>query len=515
MANKPTEMSKIRQVIKLHHKGESKLFISKHLNLSRNTVKKYITLYELYGLGFEELEKKTDAELNDLFSGGSPEQINPRLQALYDFFPQMHKAMKKKNVTKAQMWNKYLEMHPDGYKSSSFCEYYNTWAKRVNPVMHMEHKAGDKMFVDYAGDKLQIIDTETGEVQETEFFVAILGASQYTYAEATMTQQKHDFIGSLQNAMFFYGGVPRAIVPDNLKSAVIKSSRFEPSINQTLQNMSEHYETTILPARAYKPRDKALVENAVKLLYQRIYSVIREEEFYSLQALNVRISELLQAHNNRKLTGRPYSRRELFTEIECEELRPLPADRFEIKNQAICTVMQNGHILFGPDKHYYSVPYQYLRKKVTVLFTADTIEVFYKYSRIAIHVRNRRPYLYTTNKEHLASTHQFVTEWDADRFISWAQNISPHVGEYITKIIDTRAHPEQAYKSCLGILSFEKKAGRERLTNACKRALALESYSYKIIQSILEQNLDLIEEDQEQETDLPQHNNIRGKNYYH
>lgn len=514
MANKVIEMSKIRQAIKLHCKGESKLFISKHLELSRNTVKKYISLYHLYGLSFDDMNLKTDAELDVLFSGSSPEHINPKLQTLYDYFPEMHKALKKRCITKQQMWEKYILQHPDGYRSSQFCEHYSVWSKRVNPVMHMEHKAGDKMYVDYSGDKLQIIDKETGEIKDVEFFVAILGASQYTFAEATMTQQKHDFINSLQNAIIFYEGVPRAIVPDNLRSAVDKSSKYEPTINKTLQNMSEHYETTILPARAYRPRDKALVENAVKILYQRIFSKLQDEEFYCLKDLNERIQELLETHNNRKLTGRPYSRKELFDEIEREELHPLPQERFEIKHQALCTVMQNGHILFSPDKHYYSVPYHYLRKKVTVLFTETSLEVYYKYTRIATHLRNPKRYMYTTIKDHMASTHQFVTEWDATRFLSWAESIDQQVGEYIAKIIETRAHPEQAYKTCLGILSFEKKVGRERLIKACKRALDVQSYSYKIIQSILEQNLDLIDDEPTKNADLPQHNNIRGKNYY-
>ena len=204
MANKSTEMSKIRQAIKLHCKGESKLFISKQLEISRNTVKKYISLYHLYGLTFEDMNTKTDAELDLLFSGSSAEYINPKLQVLYDLFPEIHKALKKRTITKMQLWEKYIKEHPDGYKSSQFCEHYNVWAKRVNPVMHMEHKAGDKMYVDYSGDKLQIVNPETGEIQEVEFFVAILGASQYTYAECTMSQQKCDFINSLQNAIHFY-----------------------------------------------------------------------------------------------------------------------------------------------------------------------------------------------------------------------------------------------------------------------------------------------------------------------
>ncbi len=514
MANKITEMSKIRQAIKLHCKGESKMFISKYLNISRNTVKKYLSLFQLYGLNLETLNTKTDAELDVLFSGTSIEYIPAKTQELYDFFPQMQKALKKPYVTKMQLWQEYIKLHPEGYKRSQFCELYNRWSKRSSGVMHMDHKAGDKMFVDYSGDKPQIIDPLTGEIQKVEFFVAILGASQYTYAECSRTQQTQDFVNSVQNALHFYGGVPRAIVPDNLKSAVIKSSKYEPTINKTLENMAEHYETTILPARAYRPRDKALVENAVKLLYRSIYARLSKETFFSLEEINNRVEELLVEHNARKLSSRPYSRQELFDQIEMEERYALPVNRFEIKYQTTCTVMQNGHILFSPDKHYYSVPYQYIKRKVSVLFTSTSLEIYSKYTRIASYPRDMKQYQYTTNQEHLASTHRFVAEWDAARFVSWGHSLDADVGKYIAKVIETRAHPEQAYKTCMGILSFEKKVGKERLIKACKRALHVESYSYKIIQNILEQNLDTIEQTQ-QEPELPTHNNIRGKQYYY
>ena len=244
--------------------------------------------------------------------------------------------------------------------------------------MHINHKAGDKMYVDYAGKTLSIVDMDTGEIKEVQFFVAILGASQYTYAEASMSQQKEDFVASVENAIHFFGGTPAAIVPDNLKSAVIKSSRFEPTINETLADFAEHYETTILPARAYKPRDKSLVEGAVKILYRRIYVHLKEQKFFSLEELNNQIWDLLDEHNNKKLTARPYSRSELFSEDEKDKLRPLPQERFEIKYQSFATVMQNGHVLLSQDKSYYSVPYQYLRKKAKLLYIKSTVEIYYK-----------------------------------------------------------------------------------------------------------------------------------------
>jgi transposase len=514
MANKTLDMSKIRKVIKLHCNGKSKLFISSYLSLSRNTVKKYISLFKVLDIPFSELNKKSDAELEAIFVQKPLEIIDPKLEKAYEFFPQMERELKNVGVTVHIMWEKYIKENPDGYQSSQFRTHYKNWGKRVNPVMHMTHKSGDKMYVDYAGKTLSIRDKITGENTEVQFFVAILGASQYTYCEASMSQKKEDFVQSVENAMRFYEGVPAAIVPDNLKSAVIKSSRFEPTINETLADLAEHYETTILPARAYKPRDKSLVEGAVKILYSRIYVALKDIEFYDLESLNEKIWSLLEQHNTKKLTARPYSRLDLFLEDEKHKLRALPLERFEIKYQSFATVMQNGHVQLSEDKNYYSVPFHYLKKKVKLLYTKFNVEIYYKFNRIATHVRNHKPYVYTTNPEHLASSHLFVSEWSATRFIDWATSIDACVGEYIIQIIESRNHPEQAFKSCLGILSFEKKVGKERLINACKRALDFQTYSFKIIQNILENNLDRAESEVELGKDLPEHSNIRGKNYF-
>lgn len=514
MANKLTDMSKVRKVIQLHHQKKGKLFISKYLSLSRNTVKKYIALFQLLNLTIEDINQRSDAELEDLFSNNKSESLSPKLKAVYAFFPTMERELKKTGVTKQSMWEEYYKLHPEGLKRSQFCDHYLRWSKRVNPVMHMNHKAGDKMFIDYAGKTLEVVDKDTGEVTEVQFYVAILGASQLTYAEASPSQKKEDFVASTENALHFYGGVPAAIVPDNLKSAVAKSNRYEPTINETFLDFAEHYETTILPARAYKPRDKSLAEGAVKILYQRIYPVLRKQVFYSLKELNNVIWTELEVHNNKKLTGRSQSRREMFNEIEKQELSELPIERYEIKQLAFATVMQNGHVLLGKDKHYYSVPYQHIRKKVKIMYTTDKVEIYHKYLRIAIHKRNMRPYNYTTVKEHLATTHQFITEWTPQRFINWAASIDEDVKQYITNLLEIKQHPEQAYKSCMGVLSYAKKVGNERLSKACRRALDHDTYNYKIIQNILENGLDKLIEDDDQDGSLPQHNNIRGKNYY-
>lgn len=516
MANKLTDMSKVRKVLQLHNQGKSKLFISKYLSLSRNTVKKYIALYQLLNLSKEEISQKSDAELEELFSNNKTRELTPRLKMLYEFFPYMERELKKIGVTQQLMWKEYIKRYPDGYKSSQFSEHYLRWSKKVNPVMHMNHKAGDKMFVDYAGKTLELIDKETGEVQEIQFFVAILGASQYTYAEASLSQKKEDFITSIENALYYFKGVPAAIVPDNLKSAVIKSNRYEPTLNETFLDFAEHYGTTILPARAYKPRDKSLVEGAVKILYQRVYPALRNKAFYKLNELNKAIWKELEDHNNKKLTGRPYSRLQLYKEVEEGKLTQLPIERYEIKQLAFATVMQNGHVYLSPDKHYYSVPYQYIRKKVKIMYTSNKVEIYYKYNRIALHQRDFRPYNYSTTKEHMASTHRFITEWTPQRFINWAASIDENVKEFITHLLEKKQHPEQAYKSCMGVLSFCKKVGNERLINACKRALDYNIFNYKIIQKILENGLDMLkdeDEDQEQKC-LPKHPNIRGMDYY-
>jgi transposase len=330
-----------------------------------------------------------------------------------------------------------------------------------------------------------------------------------------MTQQKEDLIAVCENTLHYYQGVPVAIVPDNLKSAVTQSSKYEPTLNETFADFASHYGVTVLPARAYRPRDKALVENAVRLIYSRIYVKVRAGSYYSLAELNTAIREALEAHNNALLSGRNYSRRQLFEEIERAALMPLPALRYELKKQLFATVAKNGHVALGPDKHYYSVPYRFIGKKVKLLFSLHTVEIYYNYERIALHRRTKSPYQYTTEKEHLASTHRFVSEWTPERFADWAGSIHEDVRLYVLKVLDRKQHPEQAYKSCMGILGFAKKVGHERLIKACQRALGYGAYNYKTIQKILDLQLD--QKDAPDETDqlsMPQHDNIRGGQYY-
>lgn len=516
MAGKPIEMSKLRNALKLYVQGKSKVFISETLGLSRNTVKKYIKQFIALKITLDELESLDDLKLEELFLKPEKEEFTPKLKALFDFFPYAEKRLKKVGVTKLLLWDEYKEKHPDGVQSTQFCEHFNRWLKRVNvdSVMHLNHKAGDMMYVDYAGETLQIIDRESGEIIDVQFFVAILGASQLTYAEASYSQKKEDFVTSVENALHYFGGVPLGIKPDNLKSAVTKSDRYEPKINETFQGFVDHYGTTAVPARAYKPRDKALVENAVKILYTRVYTMISDRQFFDLQSLNRAIMEELEKHNNANFTGRSHSRRQLFEEVEREQLSQLPVERYEIRKQKIVKVMSNGHVLLGEDKHYYSVPYQNIGRKVKLLYSAKSVEIFYKYNRIAVHQRIKSPYNYTTIEEHLASKHRFMTEWTPERFIKWAESMDEDVKAFIQHILDKKQHPEQSYRSCTGILSLEKKVGKERLIKACSTALKFGIYNYNIIVKILEKGWEQSSDEIMESEELPKHQNIRGSEYY-
>ena len=515
MPNNAINMIKIRQILRMHTQGYSKLQIAVQTSISRNTLKKYIKEFTSSKLTFDEISSLSDKDLEDLFVKPEDKPVNEKLQTLFNLFPAIDKELKKKGVTRLILWEEYKRNHPDGFGKSQFKHYYAQWKAQVNPTMRMEHKVGDKMYVDFAGDKLCIIDQQSGEIQPVEVFLAILGASQLTYVEAVMTQQKEDFIAACENAMYYCNGVPAAIVPDNLRSAVTKSSKYEPTINETFADFAEHYGTTILPARAYRPRDKALVENAVRIVYSRIYAKIRGTDYHSLEALNIAIRIALEEHNGAFLRGRSYSRRQQFDEIEKAALMPLPAIKYELKKYLYATVAKNGHAGLSVDKHYYSVPYRFIGKKVKLLYSRHSVEIYYNYERIALHTRTKSSYQYTTDKEHLASTHRFVSDWTPERFISWAQGIHEDVKLYILKVLERKQHPEQAYKSCVGILGFAKKVGNDRLIRACQRALGYGAYNYKTIQKILERELDLRgAPDETDQLRMPFHDNIRGENYY-
>src|SRR4030042_4241310 len=356
MANKKTKMSKLRQMLRLYAQGESKLKISELTGVSRNTLKKYLKIYARLRLSIDFIEQQSDQELDHLFGENLLPEPSDRYKTLEPFLPKMEKELKKRGITRHILWERYIAIHPDGYKASQFKYHYQQWLKRSKPVMHIEHIAGDKMYIDYAGEKLHLVNKDTGEISDVEVFVSVLGASQLTYVEATLSQSKEDFIACCEHALAYYGGVPIAIVPDNLKSAVTKSDRYEPTLNQAFENFASHYSTTILPARVYKPKDKSLVEGAVRIAYMRIYSVLTQKVFHTLEELNEAIIEIAEQHNNTRLTNRPYSRRVMFEEVERSVLHPLPKQPYEIKRQQYSTVSVNCHICLKEDNNYYSIP---------------------------------------------------------------------------------------------------------------------------------------------------------------
>ena len=514
MANKLILMLKLRQILRYHTQGTSKKQISEITGVARNTVKRYIGRFILLHLTYEDISLMSDFDLEKHFKEPRPSLPDERFEVLQTLLPDIEKQMSRKGNNLLKLWQAYQAAQTPAYSYTQFRKYYYFYSKRIRPVMHMDHKAGDKMYIDFAGAKLSVVNADTGEVQEVEVFAAILGCSQLTYVEAVASQKKEDLVQACENALYYFGGVPAAIVPDNLRSAVTRSSRYEPVINETFADFAEHYGTVILPARAYKPRDKSLVEGIVKIIYSRIYTLILPHTYHSLSSLNTALLAALEAHNNGSFKGRSYSRRQQFEELEKSFLRALPIYKYECKQQALVTVMKNGHICLSMDKHYYSVPYRFIGKKVKLLYTSAQVEVFYKYERIAIHKREYRKYYYTTLNEHLASAHRYLSEWTPEKFISEATAIHEDVALYIIQVIERKQHPEQAYKSCSGILSLQRKVGNERLTNACRRAHSYSVYNYPIIVQILDKKLDRLTEDEAPPLLMPRHNNIRGEQYY-
>lgn len=519
MANTTISMNKIRQILRLYDQGKPKLTIAAYVDVSRTTVKKYLAAFDSCGFTYKEVDALDDKSLEELFGriDDKPRAVSLRMQTLLNCFPRVERELKRTGVTRYLLWEDYIREFPNGFKYTQFCSYFKQWQAKVNPTMHRTHKVGDKLFVDFAGEKLSYTDKETGEVIETEVFVAILGASQLTYVEAVMSQQKEDFIAACENTLHYMGGVPSAIVPDNLKAAVTRSHRYEPTLNQTFEDFAQHYDTCVLPARAYKPRDKALVEGAVRIMYTRVYVPIRQKIWYSLAELNTAIREHLENHNNQLLKGRTYSRRMQFEEIERKELKPLPVDRFELKQHFYAKVNKDSHILLGPDKHYYSVPVRLLGKKVKILYDSSIVEIFSNFERIAVHKRSKVPHDYTTNNNHLSNLHRYSAERTPEMFLDRAASIHEDVRMLIETIVSSSRHEDQKIKTCEAILGLEKKFGQERLAGACRRAMdfGVDVKIFKTIQSILENNLDGHRDSVfAQELSMPAHKNIRGEEYY-
>lgn len=515
MPNKPISMSKLKQIIRLHFQGEALRAISQATATSRRTVREYLKKFISLRLTFDEAEALDDLKLHELFFPSIKTIKVPdqgRLDRLEAMLPALLKMSRQKGMTLERLWTHYLEKDPLGYSRTRFYLYLRDYTRRSCTTMHLEHKAGEKMFVDYCGDKLHLTDLATGELKDVEVFVAILGCSQFTYVEATSSQKKEDFIGSCRRALEYYGGAPRAIVPDNLKAAVTKSSKYEPLLNETFQTFGEHYSTVILPARAYKPKDKALVENAVRLVYQRIFTALAERVFHTLEDLNAAICAALEIHNNLPLK-QGESRRVVFDTEEKQTLTPLPALPYELCTIKEHNVMKNGHVALHEDRHYYSVPYELIGKQVRLIYNSSKVQIYHQFRLVAVHVRSYRRNRYSTNADHLATKHRFLSEWNPEFFLEKAKAISPEVVLFIERLMESKQHPEQGYKACSGVLNLARRVGTQRITACCKRALEYHAISYNMLEDIVKKGLDKLD-DKEEDTPAPSHANVRGKEYY-
>lgn len=515
MAQKRITMRKVRELLRLKfEEGFSTRQAAKTIGIGKTAASEYISGFNKSGLTLAQAQSLTDNDLLASLHVYSHKENLP-YKELARQFNYIEKELKRPGVTLQLLWQEYRDGCPDGYGYSQYCHHFYQWRKSRKVSMHIEHKAGDKLYVDFAGKKLSVVCPDTGEITEYEVFMAVLGCSQLSYIEAVSSQTKSDWVQVNENALHFFGGVPQAIVPDCLKAAINKSDKYEPEINTTYQDFAHHYNTVILPARALHPKDKSLVENFVRTAYQRIYAPLRNRVFYSLTELNEALWEQLDKHNTMYFQGRDTSRKDLFTEIEQKELKPLPRDKYEFKDFERRKVQYNHHVYLKADKHYYSVPFQLTGKMVLISYSSRSVEIFYNNKRVALHQRNRKQYAYSTKDEHRPADHQHITKWTPRRFIEWASSISPKIKTVITTVLDSRSHPEQSYKSCMGILNLTKKYEKEEVIKACEKALETNCITYKFIKNTLEnKTFNLSREEELHQLQIPYHENIRGKEFY-
>ena len=507
-------MRKIKEVLRLKWAHEqSNRHIAKSCSISHSTVADYVLRAKLAGLSWPLDPDLDDAAIENLLFPATDKKATEKRQM--PDLEYLYREMKKKSVTLQLLWYEYKQANPDGYQYSQFCNLYRQWVKKLDLTLRQEHRAGEKLFIDYAGQTVSIVDPKTGEINEAQIFVATLGASNYTFAEASLAQDLPSWIKSHIHAFEFFGGLPEILVPDNLKAGITNPCRYEPDINPTYQDLAEHYDTTVIPARSRKPRDKAKVESAVLVAERWILAALRNHTFFSLAELNTAIAAKLQDLNNRKFKKLDATRRELFETIDKPALKPLPSRPYEYAEWKKARVNIDYHIEI--DRHYYSVPYQLVKEQVDVRITSSALEVLFKNKRVASHPRDYRQGSFTTLTEHMPKSHKRYLDWTPSRIIRWAEKNGPKTQKLVTRILDSRSHPEQGFRSCLGIMRLGKRYSSERLEAACERVLLINAYSYKSVESILKKGLDqqpfLFDQI---ENDQPlNHHNIRGKHYYH
>lgn len=513
MAAKKIDIMDVRQLIQLKSRGESNRSCSSILGLHRNTVNYYVRQLKATGSSYAELQLLNDNQLKELFPSRTLSDSD-RYEELAGYFSYFKQQLLLPGATREFLWKEYLQKHPEGYGYTQFNEHLNNWLDQTKASGKFTHKAGDKLLVDYSGKKLQVVDKATGEVREMEVFVGILPCSGYTYVEASASQGREDFIGSVNNCFRFLGGSTKAIVPDNLKSAVTKASKYEPILNKTLKDLALHYGCAINPTRSSSPQDKAMVEGAVKLIYQRIFFPLRNMTFFSLDELNAQLHTELEKYNAYLMETYQASRRKLFVDLEQQYLQALPPEPYQIKHYKRAKVQKMGYIYLSDTKNYYSVPYRYIGRQVELQYNRETLEIYCQGERIALHKRVSRPGQYVTIKEHLSSTHRFYSDWSPEYFNKLAGSIGPKTSEYITLLIQQQDYPETGYKQALGILSLKKAFDKHRIETACVMALTHERYSYRTVKRILENNMDKMLEAQPQQLFIPVHMNIRGPESY-
>jgi len=512
MSQERLSMRKLQEVLRL--KGESGLShraIARSCGISPATVSEYVQRASAAGLSWPLPADLSEDQLwSRLFPPTEPTQ--GRIIPAPDW-ALVHTDLRRKGVTLRLLWVEYREAHPDGYGYTQFCEHYRQWAGHLQPTLRLSHVAGERLFVDYAGQTVPLVSPDTGEVQAAQIFVAVLGASSYTYVEAHLHQDLPGWIGAHVRALAFLGGVPEMFVPDNLKAGVKSPCRYEPDLNPTYHDLARHYGVAVLPARVRKPKDKAKVEVGVQVVERWILARLRDMTFFDLADLNRALRVLNDELNDRPMRHLGQSRRQLFETLDRPALKPLPAQPYELATWKKARVHIDYHVEF--EKHFYSVPYTLIHQEVDVRATEHTIEIFYRQQRQAVHPRSTVRGCFTTQHEHMPPAHRAVSEWSPERFQSWAEQIGPHTAQLIGTVLGSRVHPQQAYRTCLGLLNLAKRYTAARLEAACRYALPAEIHSYKGLHHILEAQLDRLPP-AEPMPDIPptDHANLRGPAYY-
>jgi transposase len=507
-------MRKAREVLRLRFDlGLHQNQIACSCSIGQATVHRYLQKAAAAGLSWPLPEDIDDRRLEDLLFPAVAGRPRRAIRPLPDFAEVRRQLQAHKHLTLQLVWEEYRETQPDGYGYSRFCELYDRWSRNQDVVLRQEHRAGEKMFVDWAGDTIPIHDPHTGEITPASLFVAVLGASTYTFARATLNQNLDNWVECHVAAFEYCLGTPRLVVPDNPRTGVDRACRYEPDLNRTYHEMALHYGVAVMPARPRKPRDKAKVENAVLLAERWIIAALRHRRFHALAELNEAISELLEKLNHRRFRKREGSRASLFDELDRPALQPLPAERYILAHWKTVRASIDYHV--EVDRHYYSVPYQLAGQKLEARYTATTVEILHGGKRVASHARTSAAYRHTTVSEHMPRSHQAHLEWTPSRLIHWAEGVGVATAEVVRTILERKPHPEMGYRACLGILRLEKLYSRPRLEAASQRAVHLQAFSYQSLKSILKRSLDRqLSLDSEAVAPGPRHENLRGPLYY-